>query len=117
MNHRTADMREQGVSDHVLVCTNTRSSEYPCCAEASGQEVLERVKDWLREREVYWSNVRVAETSCLGLCSAEGTAIAIHPRDRWYSDVRPGTVPDLLREEFGPHGTRIGLGPEPVKDY
>jgi hypothetical protein len=71
MNHRTADMREQGVSDHVLVCTNTRSSEYPCCAEANGQEVLEGVKDWLREREVYWSNVRVAETSCLGLCSAE----------------------------------------------
>ena len=81
MNHRTADIREQGVSDHVLVCTNARGSEYPCCADASGQAVLDTVKDWLRERDVYWSRVRIAETSCLGLCSAEGTAIAIHPRD------------------------------------
>ena len=116
MNHRTADMREQGVSDHVLVCTNTRSSEYHCYAEASGQDVLEGAKNWLRERDVYWSRVRVAETSCLGLCSAEGTAIVIYPRGRWYSDVRPRTVPDLLREEFGSRGARLGLGPEPVED-
>jgi (2Fe-2S) ferredoxin len=116
MNHRTAEMREQGVSDHVLVCTNTRESDYPCCAEASGQDVLERVKDWLREREIYWSRVRVAETSCLGLCSADGTALAIHPRNRWHSDVRPDDVPDLLRAEFGSSGERLGLGPEPAED-
>ena len=116
MNHRTADIREQGVSDHVLVCTNARGSEYPCCADASGQAVLDSVKDWLRERDVYWSRVRITETSCLGLCSAEGTAIAIHPRDRQCSDIRPGTAPDLLREEFSSREERVDLGPEPVED-
>jgi hypothetical protein len=45
MNDRTVEMREAGVADHVLVCTNTRDSEYPCCANAGGEAVLEEVKD------------------------------------------------------------------------
>lgn len=109
MHHRTADIRENGFTDHVLVCTNTRDSEYACCADAYGASVYEAVKRWLRERDVFWSRVHVAETSCLGLCSADGTAIAIHPRNRWYSDVLPEEVPALLRNEFGPEATRLGI--------
>lgn len=110
MEHRTDDVREQGFSDHVLVCTNARDSEYACCANAHGEAVYESVKRWLRERNVFWSRVYVAETNCLGLCSEDGTAIAIHPRGRWYSDVRPDDVPDLLREEFGREASRLGVG-------
>jgi (2Fe-2S) ferredoxin len=62
------------------------------------------------ERNVFWSEVHVAETSCLGLCSADGTAIAIQPRNRWYSDVRPGDVPALLEAEFGADASRLGIG-------
>lgn len=109
MEHRTRDVRENGFSDHVLVCTNDRDSEYACCADARGEEVYEAVKAWLRERDIFWSRVHVAETGCLGLCSAEGTALAIHPRSRWYSDVTPEDVPELLGREFGPDGSRLGL--------
>jgi (2Fe-2S) ferredoxin len=108
MRHRTEDILENGFSDHVLVCTNGRDSEYACCAEAHGQEVYEAVKSWLREQGVFWSRVHVAETSCLGLCSAEGTAIAIHPRNRWYSDVLPEEVPVLLENEFGTEAAYLG---------
>lgn len=108
MRDRTDDVRENGFTDHVLVCTNARDSEYAACADAGGEAVLDAVKAWLRERDVFWSQVHVAETSCLGLCSAEGTAVAVHPRGRWYSDVRPGEVPDLLADEFGPDATRLG---------
>jgi (2Fe-2S) ferredoxin len=73
--------------------------------------VYDAVSEWLRERGVFWSQVHVAETSCLGLCSADGTAIAIHPRSRWYSDVRPADVPELLAEEFGADGSRLGVDP------
>jgi (2Fe-2S) ferredoxin len=111
MQGRTTDVHENGFSDHVLVCTNTRDSDYACCAEAHGPAVYDAVKSWLRDRDVFWSRVHVAETGCLGLCSAEGTAVAIHPRSRWYSDVVPGDVPDLLEAEFGPEATRLGLGP------
>ncbi|SEP18051.1 hypothetical protein SAMN04487948_11914 [Halogranum amylolyticum] len=109
MKHRTKDVQENGFSDHVLVCTNDRDSEYACCAEAHGRDVYEAVKSWLRERGVFWSRVHVVETSCLGLCSAEGTAIVIQPRNRWYSDVLPDEVPELLEGEFGVDGSQLGL--------
>lgn len=116
MLDRTAEVVDGGFTDHVLVCTNDRESDYACCADASGQAVLDAVKTWLRDRDVFWSSVHVAETSCLGLCSADGTALSIQPRNRWYSDVVPGDVPALLADEFGPEATRLGQGPgaEPV---
>lgn len=108
MRDRTDEVTEDGFTDHVLVCTNARDSEYACCAEAHGEDVLESTKSWLRERDVFWSHVQVAETSCLGLCSADGTALAIQPRNRWYSDVLPEEVPDVLAEEFGADATHLG---------
>lgn len=110
MRDRTDDVRENGFTDHVLVCTNGRA-EHASCADAHGEAVLEAVKAWLRERDAFWSRVHVAETSCLGLCSDEGTAIAVHPRGRWYSDVRPEDVPALLDETFGSDATRLGIDP------
>lgn len=73
MKPRTDDVLENGFSDHVLVYTNARDSEYACRAEAHGQEVSEAVKSRLRERGVFRSRIHVAETNCLGLCSVEGT--------------------------------------------
>lgn len=107
MEDRTAEVMENGFAAHVLVCTNDRDSEYAACADAYGQEVLAAVKTWLRDRDLFWSRVHVAETSCLGLCSAEGTAIAIHPPNRWYSDVLPADVPHLLANEFGEEGHHL----------
>lgn len=110
MNDRTADVRANGFTDHVLVCTNDRESEHACCADVGAGEVYEAVTEWLRERGVFWSHVHVARTGCLGLCSADGVAMVIHPRNRWYSDIRPEEVPSLLREEFGPDASRLGVG-------
>lgn len=110
MRDRTDEVRDGGFTDHVLVCTNDRDSEYAACAETHGDEVYGAVTAWLRDRDVFWSSVHVAETSCLGLCSADGTAVAIHPRGRWYSDVVPGDVPGLLAAEFGPEASRLGVG-------
>jgi (2Fe-2S) ferredoxin len=110
MEERTDEVIESGFSDHVLVCTNDRDSEHACCAEAGGEEVADAVKAWLRDRGVFWSSVYVAETSCLGLCSADGAAVAIHPRGRWYADVTPADVPGLLEAAFGPEASRLGVG-------
>lgn len=110
MIDRTEEVLANGFTDHVLVCTNDRDSEYSSCAAAHGPAVYEAVKSWLHDRDVFWSHVHVAETSCLGLCSADGTAIAIQPRNRWYSDVLPEEVPDLLCEEFGADASKLGEG-------
>jgi (2Fe-2S) ferredoxin len=110
VKRRTEEVRDEGFTDHVLVCTNDRDAEYACCADVGGREVLNAVRAWLRERDVFWSSVYVAETSCLGLCSAEGTAVAIQPRNEWYSDVTPDEVSSLLAAEFGEDAGRLGVG-------
>ncbi|WP_435181009.1 (2Fe-2S) ferredoxin domain-containing protein [Halorussus sp. AFM4] len=112
MERRTDDVLERGFSDHVLVCTHRRDTEHACCAGADGDAVYDAAARWLRERDVLWSRVHLAETSCLGLCSECGAAIAIHPRGQWFSDVRPDDVPDLLRGEFGREASRLGVGTE-----
>ena len=114
MKDRTADHRER-LDAHVLVCTNSRG-EYDCCADAGGKETLAAVKDWLRERDAFWSSVSVVETGCLGLCSEGGAAISIQPRNEWYSDVQPEDVPVLLESVFGPDADRIGVAPEQPAD-
>lgn len=107
MQDRTQDVRERGFGAHVLVCTNARDGEHAACAGAGGEAVYEAIRSWLRDRDVFWSGVHVARTSCLGLCSDDGAAVVIHPRNRWYSDVKPAEVPSLLASEFGPDAAQV----------
>jgi (2Fe-2S) ferredoxin len=102
MRRRTLQQRERGLT-WVLVCTNGRA-EHACCADAGGAAVLSAAKEWLRERDLFWSRAAVVETGCLGLCSEDGTAVAFQPRDEWYSDVRPADVDGLLSRAFGEAG-------------
>jgi len=111
MKHRTSEHRER-LDAHVFVCTQTRDSEYACCADAGGEETLAAVKGWLRDRDAFWSTVSVTETGCLGLCSEGGAAISIQPRNEWYSDVQPEYVPALLESAFGPDAERVGVDAE-----
>lgn len=105
MRRRTAEQRDRNLT-WVLVCTNDRSSDHACCADAGGGAVLSAVKSWLRERDLFWSRAAVVETACLGLCSEDGTAVAFQPRDEWYSDVRSEDVSRLLAREFEIDGAR-----------
>ena len=114
MQDRTAEVRERGFTDHVLVCTTDREDR-ACCGDAGADAVFDAVVDWLRERDVLWSRVYVAETGCLGLCSEGGAAVAIQPRNRWYSDVTPADVSELLVEEFGPEATQLGVGTDGIE--
>ncbi|WIV68233.1 (2Fe-2S) ferredoxin domain-containing protein [Natrialbaceae archaeon AArc-T1-2] len=107
MNRRTDEQKGRGLTDHVFVCTNDRDSEYACCRDAHGPEVEAAIKEWLRERNAFWSTVSVSSASCLGLCSEEGTAVTIQPRDEWYDEVTPADVPDLLEAEFGPDAEEL----------
>ncbi|MFC7323515.1 (2Fe-2S) ferredoxin domain-containing protein [Halorubrum rutilum] len=99
MERRTERMRERGLAATVLVCTNERA-EHAACAAADGAAVADAARDWLRERDRYWSEVAVAETSCLGLCSEAGAAVVVHPRDEWFAAVTPGDVPALMAQLF-----------------
>lgn len=111
MRRRTAEVRDGGFTDHVLVCTNDRDGEYAACADAHGDTVYEAVGEWLRDRGVLWSSVHLASTSCLALCSEDGTAVVVHPRSEWFSDVTPDDVPELMADVFGEDATDLGTPP------
>lgn len=106
MKEQTDHQRDR-FDAHVFVCTTDRDAEYASCGAAGAKTTLEAVKDWLRERNAFWTSVSVSETSCLGLCSENGTAMTIQPRNVWYSDVQPGDVPDVLESAFGPDAERV----------
>ena len=114
MKHRSEEHRNR-LDAHVFVCTNDRE-EHDCCAGAGGEEVTAAVKGWLRERDAFWTAVSVSTTDCLGLCSADGAALTIQPRNEWYSDVTPADVPELLADEFGPEADRTAATPQPTAD-
>jgi len=103
---RKSEQHRDRLDAHVFVCTNDRE-EHDCCAGASGEDVTAAVKSWLRDRDAFWTAVSVSTTDCLGLCSADGAALTIQPRNEWYSEVRPADVPDLLAAEFGPDAGQI----------
>jgi len=94
-----AARRDRGLT-WILVCTNGRDGEYAACAEVGGDAVVDAATDWLRERDLFWTEAAVVETSCLGLCSEDGAAVGFQPRDEWYENVRPADVPELLAEEL-----------------
>jgi (2Fe-2S) ferredoxin len=106
MRRQTTRQRDR-LGSCVLVCTNDRDSDYACCGDVRAEETLEAVKSWLRDRGAFWSPVGVTTTGCLGLCSEDGVAIAIQPRDEWYADVTPEDIPELLEREFGPDAASI----------
>jgi len=104
---RRTEKQTTRLAAHVFVCVNDRDSEYACCADAGGEETAAAVKEWLRERDAFWSPVGVSTTDCLGLCSEAGTAITIQPRDEWFAEVRPADVDDLMSEAFGPDAEEV----------
>ncbi|PHQ43527.1 2Fe-2S ferredoxin [Halorubrum sp. C191] len=99
MERRTEQMRERGMSATVLVCTNDRT-EHAACAAVDGNGVADAIRNWLRERDRYWSEIAVAETSCLGMCSEDGVAVVVQPHDEWFAEVAVDDVPSLMAGMF-----------------
>lgn len=106
MEDRTATMRERGLDALVLVCTNDRE-EYACCGDVDAEAVADAAKQWLRDRDLFWSRVAVSETGCLGMCSDDGAAIVVQPANDWYAELEPADVPEVLAETIGEEGEHL----------
>lgn len=97
MERRTGQMHDRGLETVVFVCTTARE-EHACCGDVEGVDVADAARDWLRERDRYWTEVAVVETSCLGMCSEDGAAVLVQPADEWFANVAVDDVPALLGE-------------------
>ncbi len=83
----------------VLVCVNRREEGSPLgpgCG-AFGERVADPLKQHVLSlglaREVW-----ITRTHCLGLCPEVGTAVALYPKHRIYTEVLVEDLPTLLAE-------------------
>lgn len=87
----------RGIEAQVLVCTK-------CHFKSSGNNVGEAVKKeatkWA-EQQNSPKTTYTATTSCLGACSRNGAGVVIQPHNKWYANVLPDDVPELLSEVVG----------------
>jgi len=100
MERRTSQQHERGLSATVFVCTTARSA-HACCGATDGSTVADAARSWLRERDRFWSEVAVVETSCLGMCSERGVAVVVQPHDEWFAEVEVDDIPGLMAEMLG----------------
>lgn len=80
---------------YILVCEKTRDHGKSCCGHA-GQELVSLLKDAVKERQLK-TNVRVTRTGCLDTC-AQGPNIIVMPEGRWYKNVQPSDINQILEE-------------------
>ena len=92
----------------VLVCNNQRpaGSEKPSCGRRQGQHIKDTLKHALRQGGGPASACRVITTSCLGLCPADGVAVAMSPgEDIHVVDAGNEADIELLIDEARSHMT------------
>ena len=76
MNHYT---------NHIFVCTNQKSADKQCCANAGGEPFFAYLKTKLVELGLHGpGKCRVSKTGCLGRCSV-GPSLVLYPEGVWYT--------------------------------
>ncbi|MBA2664759.1 MAG: (2Fe-2S) ferredoxin domain-containing protein [Bradymonadaceae bacterium] len=85
---------------HVLVCVNERDNPaMPCCHEAQGDEVYERLRRWAAARGLL-ARIWITRSGCLGWCHREGTTLVIYPEGVWYRGVKPDDLDAIIAQHL-----------------
>jgi (2Fe-2S) ferredoxin/ubiquinone/menaquinone biosynthesis C-methylase UbiE len=79
---------------HVIVCTQQKPDQVPCCAANGGVAVLDALHSELI-RQGAASDVLVSSTGCLGACE-HGPIVIVYPEAVWYGAVTPADVAELV---------------------
>jgi (2Fe-2S) ferredoxin len=79
---------------HLLICIKSRDGARKSCGDSTNPELKAILKEEIKKRG--WKpQVRISESSCLGLCDA-GPNMIIYPQKIWLSEVTPDDVPEIL---------------------
>ncbi len=78
-------VNEKHYQKHIFLCTNQKSNDKKCCADASAVEKAKYLKQLLIEKNMHGvDKYRVSTSGCLGRCS-KGPCLVIYPEGIWYS--------------------------------
>lgn len=106
----TASMRNADVvlpHVHVLVCDNRRDATSPLgpgCGDA-GTELYDALKDEVARRGAYRS-VWITRTACMSICPKRGASVAIHPAQRFLTEVTAADAGALIDDALRDAQTR-----------
>ncbi len=79
---------------HVIVCTQQKPENVPCCAAAAGAAVLGALYGELARQRLS-DQVIVSTTGCLGACD-HGPVMVVYPSATWYGAVKPSDVAEIV---------------------
>lgn len=88
----------------VLICTNDRPGEKPCCSRYGGMEFFKKFKEKMKATGLN-KTIWVTRTGCLGYCNDVGTTVAIHQAGkthRWISEVKDADFDRVWEEVVKP---------------
>ena len=83
---------------HVYACEQRKAEGAPSCTRNGSPGVIEALRRELAEQGLAGA-VQVTGCGSLGLCE-RGPNMVVYPGGVWYSGVRSGDVPELVREHF-----------------
>ena len=84
---------------HVYLCTQEKPDpKAPSCTNNGSKEVLEALRAELGKTGLA-DEIQVTTSGSLGLCT-RGPNMVVYPEGVWYSGVKKGDVPEIVREHF-----------------
>ncbi|MBI3322265.1 MAG: HAD-IA family hydrolase [Candidatus Omnitrophica bacterium] len=94
------EVRRSPYLKHLYVCVNQREEGKACCAARDGEAIRERLKEYVN-RNGLKGRVRVSGSGCMDLCE-KGANVMVYPDYRWYRNVGPADVEEIIRTELAP---------------
>lgn len=83
---------------HVLVCTQQKSENVPCCAANGASDILSALHEQLAKENLA-DEVIVSSTGCLGACE-HGPVMIVYPDAAWYGAVELTDIPEIVRSHL-----------------
>lgn len=84
---------------HAFVCDQHKAEGAPSCSACGSQAVIEKLRSEVAAQGLA-DRVQITTCGSLGLCES-GPNMVVYPEGTWYSGLRPGDIPELVREHFG----------------
>lgn len=83
---------------HVFICTNQKAPGKKCCGEAHGMELVNTMKDLLKEKGMHLE-IRAQKSGCLDVC-AQGPALVVYPEGVFYGNVQTDDIKEIVEEHL-----------------
>lgn len=92
---------------HVIVCTQQKSENVPCCAASGAFSILDAVYAEVGKAGLS-DEVIISTCGCLGLCES-GPVMIVYPEATWYAKLTRDDVKEIVTSHLGEGKPVMGL--------